>query len=186
MARIDPIPREQMTKEQIRVNDAIAGVRDGGQAMGPFAIWLRTPELAEKIGTFGIHLRTQSALPRRLFELAVMTTARSWIAQYEWYAHKKHALAAGLEPLLIEDIRQGRKPAFTKEDDELVYDIVMEMSETRTLGDDSYQRALATLGEQGVIDLLTIIGYYTMIAIVLVGLEVDTLDGSAPLAPLKG
>ncbi len=65
MARINPIPREDMSEEQIRVNDAIAGVRSGDQANGPFAIWLRTPELAEKIGTFGIHLRTRSSLPRR-------------------------------------------------------------------------------------------------------------------------
>ena len=142
--------------------------------------------MAEKIGAFGNHLRTKSALPRRLFELAVLTTARTWTAQYEWYAHKKHALAAGLEPSLIEVIRQGRKPDFTDDEDELVYDVVLEMLENRSLSDERYQKALTTLGEQGVIDLLTVIGYYTMIAIVLVGLEVDTLDGSAPLAPLKG
>ena len=186
MARINPIPREDMSQEQIRVNDAIAAVRAGGQAKGPFAVWLRTPELAEKIGTFGIHLRTQNALPRHLFELAVLTTARIWTAQYEWYAHESHVAAAGLDPALVEEIRQGRKPDFAEADEELVYDMVCEISETRALGDDSYQRAVQLLGEQGVIDLLTIIGYYTMIAVVLVGLEVDTPDGSRPLPPIAG
>ena len=181
MARINPIPREDMTQEQIRVNDAIAAVRAGGQAKGPFSVWLRTPELAEKIGTFGIHLRTRNSLPRRLFELTVLVTARTWTAQYEWYAHEKHVGVAGLDPALVEEIRQGRKPVFAEDDEELVYDIVTEISQTRALGDTTYQKAIQLLGEQGVIDLLTVIGYYTMIAVVLVGLEVDTPDGSRPL-----
>ena len=186
MARIDPIPREDMSEEQIRVNDEIAGVRSGDQARGPFAIWLRTPELAEKIGTFGIHLRTRSSLPRRLFELAVLTTARTWTAQYEWFAHEKFIDVAGLDPAVVEDIRLGRKPAFTQADEELVYGIVTEVSETRSLNDESYHKAVQTLGEQTVIDLLTVIGYYTMIAVVLVGIEVDTPDGTTPLPPLTG
>ena len=186
MARINPIPREDMSQEQIRVNDAIAAVRAGGQAKGPFAVWLRTPELAEKIGTFGIHLRTKTSLPRRLFELVVLTTARTWTAQYEWFAHEKFVDDAGLDAAMVEELRQGRKPAFAEADEDLVYDIVIEISETRALADESYRKAIDMLGEQTVIDLLTIIGYYTMIAVVLVGLEVDTPDGSTPLPPLTG
>jgi 4-carboxymuconolactone decarboxylase len=186
MARINPIPRQDMSEEQIRVNDEIAGVRSGDHARGPFAIWLRTPELAEKIGAFGIHLRTQSALPRRLFELAVLTTARTWTAQYEWYAHSQFVELAELDPAMVEEIRLGRKPAFTQADEEIIYDVVMEMSETRRLTDETYEKAVRILGEQTVVDLLTVIGYYTMIAVVLVGLEVDTPDGTTPLPPVSG
>ncbi len=186
MARIDPIPRDEMSAEQIRVNDAIAGVRSGGQAKGPFAVWLRTPEFAELAGNLGIYLRTKTTLPRRLLELTVLVTARNWTAQYEWFAHAKFIDVAGLEMDLIEDLRVGRKLDFKAPDEAVVYDVITEIHHTKRLSADTYQRAIGTLGEQTVIDLLTIIGYYTMIAVVLVGLEVDTPDGSTPLPAIDG
>ena len=184
MARIHPIPRHEMSAEQIRVNDAIAGARAGGQAGGPFAVWLRTPEFAEMAGTLGMYLRTQTTLPRRLLELTVLVTARDWTAQYEWHAHEKFIAVAGLDADLMEDLRLGKRPDFKAPDEAVVYDVATEIHRTKTLSAKTYQRALDTLGEQTVVDLLTIIGYYTMIAVVLVGLEVGTPDGSAPLAPL--
>jgi 4-carboxymuconolactone decarboxylase len=184
MARIHPIPRDEMSAEQIRVNDTIAAARVGGQASGPFAIWLRTPEFAELAGYFGMYLRTRTTLPRRLLELTVLVTARNWTAQYEWYAHEKFVGVAGLDADLVEDLRLGRRPDFKAADEAVVFDVAIEIDRTKTLSADTYQRALDTLGEQTVIDLLTVIGYYTMIAVVLVGLEVDTPDSSTPLAPL--
>jgi 4-carboxymuconolactone decarboxylase len=175
-----------MSAEQIRVNDTIAAVRAGGQASGPFGIWLRTPEFAELAGDFGTYLRTRTTLPRRLLELTVLVTARDWTAQYEWYAHEQHVGVAGLDADLVEDLRLGKRPDFKAADDAVVYDVATEIHGTKTLSDETYQRALDTLGEQTVIDLLTIIGYYTMIAVVLVGLEVDTPDGSTPLPPMTG
>lgn len=186
MARIPPIPRQEMTPEQVRVNDKIASARAGGQAQGPFGVWLRTPEFAEIAGDFGIYLRTKTTLPRRLLELTVLTVARVWTAQYEWYAHEKFVGAAGLDPALVEDLRHGRWPSFAEPEDKLVYDVIMEIQEKRRLSDTTYRRAVEMLGEQTVIDLITVIGYYTMLAVVLTGLEVDTPDGSTPLAPLPG
>lgn len=186
MARIDPIPRDEMSAEQIRVNDIIAAPRAGGQASGPFAVWLRTPEFAELAGDFGTYLRTQTTLPRRLLELTVLVTAREWTAQYEWYAHEKFVTVAELDAEMVEDLRLGKTPEFKAVDETVVYDVATEIHETKTLSGETYQRALDTLGEQTVIDLLTIIGYYTMIAVVLVGLKVETPDGSTPLAPLPG
>ena len=186
MARIHPIPRDEMSAEQIRVNDTIAAARAGGQARGPFAVWLRTPEFAELAGSFGMYLRTQTTLPRRLLELTVLVTARNWTAQYEWYAHEQHVGVAGLDEGLVENLRLGKKPDFKAADEAVVYDVATEIHDTKKLGDGTYQRALETLGEQTVIDLLTVIGYYTMIAVVLVGLEVETPDNSTPLPPLEG
>ncbi|MDX1485511.1 MAG: carboxymuconolactone decarboxylase family protein [Alphaproteobacteria bacterium] len=185
MARVEPIPRDQMTAEQIRVNDIITAARYGGQARGPFAVWLRTPEFAELAGELGLYLRTRTTLPRRLLELTVLVTARNWRAQYEWYAHAGFADAAGLDPAVVEDLRLGRRPRFTADDEAVVYDVAREIDSGRRLTDATYQRAVELLGEQTVIDLLTIIGYYTMIAVLLVGLEVDTPDGSTPLPPTE-
>jgi 4-carboxymuconolactone decarboxylase len=181
LARIDPIPRAQMTAEQIRVNDAITGARAGGQAGGPFALWLRDPAFAEIAGEFGIYLRTKTTLPPRLLELTVLTTARNWTAQYEWSVHEKHAAAAGLDPDVIEDLRRGRAPSFEHDDEAVVYTVVKEIDTTKRLSDDTYARAVELLGEQTVIELLTITGYYSLIAMVLNGIEVDTPDGSTPL-----
>jgi len=87
MARIEPIPMDQMTSVQKRINDEIAGTRGGGAAKGPFALWLRTPELADKANAFGSYLRHQTSVPQNLVELAVLTIARAYSAQYEWHAH---------------------------------------------------------------------------------------------------
>jgi 4-carboxymuconolactone decarboxylase len=183
MARIPPIPEDAMTPEQIRVNQKIAGPRYAGPARGPFAIWLRTPEFAEIASDFGLYLRTKTTLPRRLLELTVLITARQWTAQYEWAAHEGFAREAGLDAETIEDLRAGRRPGFTAPDEALVYDVAMEIQERRGLCDDTYHRAEALLGEQTVIDLLTVIGYYTLLAVVLTGLDVEAPDGEQPLPP---
>lgn len=183
MARINPIPRDSMSPEQRRVNDAIAAARAGSQASGPFAVWLRTPEFAELAGNFGMYLRTRTTLPRRLLELAVLVTARNWTAQYEWHVHEKFTETAGLDSRVVEDLRFGRRPTFKVADEAVVYDVATEILDTKRLSDETYQRALDALGEQTVIDLLSVIGYYTLIAVLLVGLEVDTPDGSIPLPP---
>lgn len=182
MARIDPIPREKMTPEQIRVNDAISSKRGGGQAHGPFGIWLRTPELAEKAMVFGDHLRAELTLPQRLQELAVLVVARHWTAQYEWHAHARHAERLNVPPELIAAIRDRKEPVIEDEKDALVYRLTAEMLETRALSDATYAEAVRLLGEQTVVDLITTIGFYVMVAIVLVGFRVDIPGGGgAPL-----
>lgn len=87
MARIEPIPLDLMTEEQRRANDEIASIRGCGAAKGPFALWLRTPELADKANAFGSCLRQNSSVPQNLVELAVLIVARYYTAQYEWHAH---------------------------------------------------------------------------------------------------
>ena len=112
---------------------------------GPFAIWLRHPALAEAADRLGTILR-HGSLDQRLFELMVLLVARHWSAQYEWFAHARHALEAGLPPAVIDAIRHRRKPDFTRDDERLIYDLVTEMNETRTLSQPTYDRAIALLG----------------------------------------
>jgi 4-carboxymuconolactone decarboxylase len=181
MARIDPIPPERMTAEQRRVNDAIAGRRGGGQALGPFSIWLRTPDLAEKAAALGDHLRSRLALAPRHQELAILVVARHWSAQYEWYAHARHAARVGLDAAVVEAIRTRREPAFADDSDAVVYRLTRELCDTRALGDDTYARAVDLLGEQTVVDLVTTIGFYVMVAVVLVGFRIDVPGGARPL-----
>jgi 4-carboxymuconolactone decarboxylase len=180
MARIDPIPPDQMTEEQRAVDAEIAAKRTGGNARGPFALWLRDPELARRADAFGSYVRSSTSVPRRLSELAILTVARHWTAQYEWFAHARYVEKVGLDPAIAEAIRTRKTPDIAKDDEKAVYALTMELCEDRTITDETYARALDLFGEQMVLELVTIIGFYTMVAVVLVSFRVDIPDGGAP------
>ena len=184
MARLDPIPRERMTEDQIRINDEITSTRGGGMAGGPFALWLRTPELADHANQFGTYLRHQTSVPQRLVELAVLTIARHWTAQYEWFVHARYIEKVGLDPAIMEAIRTNRQPDITADDEQAVYALTTELHDQRTVSEGTYARAVELLGEQTVLELVTIIGFYTMVAMVLVSFRVDVPGGGASPLPV--
>jgi 4-carboxymuconolactone decarboxylase len=179
MARVEDLKLEDLTPEQRAVHDRIAGTR-GGVVRGPFAIWLRNPKVADAADRFGTILRNGD-LDLRLFELMVLVVARHWSAQYEWFAHARQALAAGLSPAVVDAIRDRRAPEFTRDDERLVYELVTEMNETKTLSQPTYDRAVAMLGLDHVIELTTALGFYTMVAIMLNGFDAPVPGGERPL-----
>jgi len=179
MARVEDLKLESLTPEQKAIHDRIAGTR-GGTVRGPFAIWLRNPKIADTADRFGTTLRNGD-LDLRLFELMVLLVARHWTAQYEWFAHARHALEAGIPPAVVEAIRHRRKPELERDDERLVYDLVTEMNETRTLSQPTYDRAVAMLGLDHVIELITSLGFYTMVAIMLNGFDAPVPGGERPL-----
>lgn len=174
---------EEMTPEQKRIHDEIAADRSG-TVRGPFALWLRLPELADRANQFSHALRRRGRLDQRLFELMVLTVARHWSAQYEWFAHEKHAVKF-FSSDVIEAIRAGRKPSFARDDERLIYEIVTELSETRSLSPRSYDRALAALGLEQLIELVTATGYYSMIAMVLNAFDAPVPGGARPLPDVE-
>jgi 4-carboxymuconolactone decarboxylase len=180
MARVPDIPLEQLTETQRRLYDEIAGARSGG-VRGPFALWLRNPELADRANQLGNALRVHGKLDRRLFELAVLLVARHWSAQYEWYAHEKAALRAGVSPEVVEAIRTERTPRFDRDDERLVFEVICEINETRSLSQPSYERALAVLGLDLLIELVTAAGFYSMVAMVLNAFDAPVPEGKRPL-----
>jgi 4-carboxymuconolactone decarboxylase len=179
MARVEDLKPESLTPEQKAIHDRIAGSR-GGTVRGPFAIWLRNPPIADAADKFGTILR-KGKLDGRLFELMVLLVARHWSAQYEWFAHERHAREVGIPEPVIEAIRHRRKPELERDDDRLVYDLVTEMNETRTLSQPTYDRAVAMLGLDLVIELITSLGFYTMVAIMLNGFDAPVPGGARPL-----
>jgi 4-carboxymuconolactone decarboxylase len=179
MARVEDLKPETLTPEQKAIHDRIAGTR-GGTVRGPFAIWLRNPKIADTADRFGTTLRNGD-LDLRLFELMVLLVARHWSAQYEWFAHVRHAREVGIPEPVIEALRHRRKPDLTRDDEKLVYDLVTEMNETRTLSQPTYDRAVAMLGLDLVIELITSLGFYTMVAIMLNGFDAPVPGGERPL-----
>jgi 4-carboxymuconolactone decarboxylase len=180
MARVPDVPFEELTAEQRRIHNEIAGARSGS-VRGPFALWIRNPALAERANQFGNVLRLHGKLDKRLFELTVLIVARHWSAQYEWYTHERAALKAGLSAEVVEAIREKKPPEFAREDERLVYDVVSEINEKRTLGQASYDRALAALGLDLLIELIATTGFYSMVAMTLNAFDAPVPGGIRPL-----
>jgi 4-carboxymuconolactone decarboxylase len=179
MARVEDLKPESLSPQQKVIYDRIAGSR-GGTVRGPFAIWMRLPAIAEAADKLGSTLR-QCSLDKRLFELMVLVIARHWSAQYEWFAHARHAIDVGIAPDVIEAIRNNRKPTFDRDDERLIYDVVTEMNVSRTLSQPTYDRTVAMLGLERTIELITAIGFYTMVAIMLNGFDAPVPGGERPL-----
>ena len=184
---------EQMNAEQKKLYEAIVnGPRAqnyGRQAAqhvlksGPFNAWLRSPDIGMRIQAVGEQVRFKSSIPKKLNELAILITAREWTSQYEWYAHHTLAMKAGLDPAIAEDVANGKRPANMKEDEAAVYDFCIQLHRTKKVDDANFKRVKALFGEQGVIDLVGVSGYYSLVSMTLNVAEVPVPDGK-PL-PLK-
>ena len=177
MSRYREITAAEMNPAQQRVHDQIIAGRRG-RFGGPFELLIRAPEICEYASKLGEHLRWGTSLPDRLSELAIITTARFWRAQYEWYAHAPLAEQAGVPAAAIEAIRTDGTPLFTAADERLVYHICSEIFRTQRLSDDSFRQAIEGFGEQGLVEVIAIIGYYTLIGNTLNVFQVGLPEGT--------
>jgi 4-carboxymuconolactone decarboxylase len=178
--RMQPLPLDQMSPEQKRVADAIvSGPRKA--LSGPFNAWLRSPELADRLQRVGEYVRFNTSLDHRLNEFAILITGQFWGCQYEWYAHHPLAIKAGLKPEVAAELAQGRRPAGMQEDEAIVYDFSTQLHRNKNVDDATYQAAVAKLGEQGVMDLIAVNGYYGLVAMTLNVAQVTPPAGAATL-----
>jgi 4-carboxymuconolactone decarboxylase len=193
--RFKPITPENLTPEQRALADAIrSGPRGAiknsaaarpGPLGGPFNVLLRSPEIGNIIQSLGAAIRFKSSIPSKLNELAIITTARHWSSHYEWQAHHRLALEAGLDPVIGEEIAHGRRPAKMSEEEAIVYDFSRELHETHGVSDETYQRAVDRFGERGVMDLIAVNGYYGLVSMVLNVDRTPLPEGAKPLPSLK-
>ncbi len=174
--RFPDLRREQMSDAQKGVHDSLAGGPRGG-VRGPFGPLMQSPELADRVRELSDYLRFKSSLPARLNEFAILITGRFWGAEYEWYAHKPLALKAGLEESIANDLGQGKRPANMKPDEELIYDFCTTLHRQHFVDDALFKRAVAMIGEQGVVDLIGVSGYYTLVSMVLNVAEIPLPPG---------
>jgi 4-carboxymuconolactone decarboxylase len=165
VARFRDLAPEEMTAEQRAVVEAIvAGPR--GAFGGPFSTLLRSPELADRVQALGEAIRFRSSLPPTCRELAILVVASRWKAAYEWQAHREIALEVGVEPAAVEALEAGRPPELPA-GEHAAYAFVRELAETGRVSDEAFAAAHEAFGEQGVVDLLGLAGYYTLLAFVL-------------------
>ena len=166
MNRLPPIAADTLTEAQQKAVAAFRAERNQ-DVFGPFVPLSRSPELMLTASRMGMHLRYGNSLPRDASELAILLQSRRWSQQYEWYVHEPDARAAALPPAIIEAIADGRRPEGMTEGMEIVYDFSHELNEFHRVSDHTYARMVNSFGEQGMMDLVGLNGYYAFIAMVL-------------------
>jgi 4-carboxymuconolactone decarboxylase len=143
--------------QKAMIHDILAGPR--GSLNGPFNILLRSPDLGNRLQAVGEYLRFKTSLPHAVNEFAILTVAREWTAQFEFLAHKKYALTAGVKEEVIDDIATGRTPKMTP-DQQAVWTFIKELDSTHQVNDSTFDNVKKRFGERGVVDLVSLIGYY--------------------------
>jgi 4-carboxymuconolactone decarboxylase len=183
--RFKPLTYDQMTPAQkTMIEHVVNGERRG--AGGPFNVMLRSPEMGDLAQALGAYARYHADMPAKLRELAILITARYWTVQFEWQAHHRAALQAGLSPQICDAIAAGKRPASMNPDEAAVYNFGTELLNTKQVSDATFQAAVKTLGEKGVVDLMGLMGYYQIVAMMLNVDRYPLPEGvKAELAPLK-
>jgi 4-carboxymuconolactone decarboxylase len=180
--RLKPLAESDMSEAQVNaLREFASGPRGGVNPHGPNFALLRSPGLMERTQKVGEYLRFNSSIPRRLNEFAILVTARQWTAQMEWFAHSPLALEAGISANVLADLEQGKRPAGMKDDEAIVYQFCKEIHDNKGIVSDvTYSAVVEKFGERGVMDLIGVTGYYTMLAMVLNVTRVELPDSKTP------
>jgi 4-carboxymuconolactone decarboxylase len=173
---------DQLNPEQQAVASEVLKQSSAGLG-GPYGMLIKSPELLKRYLLMTDYLRQKTSLPHRLNEMAILLEARLWDAQYEWWAHEPLARKAGVPDAVIEDLRAGKRPAAMQPDEAVVYDVVTEILNKRQLSDETFAKAKQILGEQQVVDLVAVTGFYVMVSAVVIAGKIEIPNGGAPPMP---
>jgi len=164
--RMPPLPADKMTDAQRKAAaEMIAGPRKG--VKGPFIPLLRSPDLMDRLQKVGEYLRFQSALAQGISELIMLVVSREWTQHFEWFVHVPLGRKAGISEDTISALAEGRRPPGMSEDEELAYDFCVELLRNKGVSETTYRRAVMKFGENGVIDMIGVAGYFTTMSMVM-------------------
>ncbi|HEY9217504.1 MAG TPA: hypothetical protein VIO94_05595 [Phenylobacterium sp.] len=180
MTRQTPTPPEALSEAQRAEYDAFTKARRpraDGTLGGPFDPWLTNPELFRRLRGLGNMLWERTSLDRGLVELAICVTGRVWEANVEWAAHAPRAVEYGIPQSVLDDVMAERRPAGTDEQ-QLIYDVCISMHRDHRLDRPLYDAAVAAFKEQGLAEVMAVIGYYTLVSMTLNAFEVEVAPGN--------
>ena len=173
-----------MSPRQQEISDRISSRRGGTR--GPFLVWLRSPELCEKVEALGAYCRFESSLDLRLRELSLLIAARHWDAQYSWNAHVGKAADAGVSRESLQALAEHKDPGFIRRDEQAVYQLSTEILGAHFVSDATFTLALDELGEQGVVNLIGSLGNFSMLAMLLNTFQVNLQAVDPPFPDVRG
>jgi 4-carboxymuconolactone decarboxylase len=181
--RMPPIPADKWTDAQKKAAEEItSGPRK--ELVGPFIPLLRSPEYMSRLQRVGEYLRYNTKLGPAISEFIILLMARQWTQQFEWYSHQALALKADIKPETIKSIGEGQRPVAMSPDQEAVYEFITEIRLHQSVSDPVYARVVNRFGEQGVIDIAGLCGYYTTLAMLMNVARTPVPPGTPlPLAP---
>ncbi len=183
MSRLKLLKPEEMTEEQRKYHELILmrpifkDLPKDSPLEGPYNAWVRSPEMMQAVLPYAQYVRDNGVLEARLVELALITVGRVWEAEFEFAAHAVFAVKAGIDPEIVEAINRNEKPEFDKEDEAAVYRFAGELTSEYRVGDETYQAALEQIGEQGLVELIGLMGLYVMVCMTLNAFEVPIMAG---------
>ena len=187
MTRLRPLTRTELSGNQATLWDDITQSRavaspESDTLMGPYDAFVRVPDLGRHMWSWGAHVRSTSIEPR-LSELAICIVGAQWRSDFEFWAHAPKAIDLGIGPAVVDAIRDGRTPAFDRDDEHVVHAVTSQLLAQHRVHDATYADGVALLGETGMIELCAVIGYYCFISMTLNLFEVALPAGEEPIWP---
>jgi 4-carboxymuconolactone decarboxylase len=184
-SRLRNLRYDDLDPEGRAVWDAIVGSRgaglvnaDGG-LIGPFNAFVHAPGVGQRLSSLGQVLRFETSIERRLSELAIITVAARWKAEFEWWAHARMAREHGVAGQVVDAIGRGEDPPFEADDERVVYTVARQLTADGQLGQDAFAAAQGLLGEAGVVELVSLCGYYSLVSFLLNAFTVPLPPGAA-------
>lgn len=189
MSRLRDLRRDELDPAGQDVWDKVVGTRgdqlvnSSGALVGPFNAFVHAPDIGRRLSSLGAALRFGTSIDRRLTEVAIITVGSRWKAEFEWWAHARMATEHGVPDAVVEAIGRGEEPPFAAEDERTVYAVARELTRDGQLGQASYAAAHELLGDNGMVELVSLCGYYTLISYLLNAFRVALPPGSEPMWP---
>ena len=186
VSRLRELRRDDLDPAGQDVWDKIVGTRgnelvtETGGLAGPFNAFLHAPDVGRRLTSLGAAVRFGTSIERRLTEVAIITMGSHWKAEFEWWAHARMARQHGVPDAAVDAIGRGEEPVFEAEDERAVYAVASELARTGQLRQPSYEAACILLGEAGMVELVSLCGYYTLISFLLNAFEVPLPPGVQP------
>jgi 4-carboxymuconolactone decarboxylase len=189
VSRLPDLPRDQLDPAGQEVWDLVVGTRGGqlvtsaGGLAGPFNAFVHAPDVGRHLASLGAALRFGTSIERRLTEVAIITVGSRWKAEFEWWAHARMAREQGVPDAVVDAIGRGDDPPFTADDERIVYGVTRELTLSGQLSQESYTSAHGLLGDAGLVELVSLCGYYTLISYLLNAFAVPVPPGAELMWP---
>ncbi len=189
MSRLPYLRRDELDEPGQGVWDAVVSSRgdrvinDEGGLHGPFNAFVHAPIVGGRLGELGRTLRFETSMERRLLEVAIITVGAWWKAEFEWWAHAQMARDHGVSDAVVEAIGRGEDPPFEAQDERTVYALARQLTQTGRVDDTTYRAARELLGDAGLVELVSLCGYYTTVSFLLNAFDVPLPPGAIPAWP---
>lgn len=186
MSRLPSLRRDDLDDAGRAVWDGLESsrgrtvVNEDGGLVGPFNAWVHAPVVGRRLSGLGAALRFETSIERRLLELAIIVVAAHWKAEFEWWAHARMAREHGVADEVVDAIGRGETPAFAAADEALVYGFARQLVTSGAVDDRTYTGAVELLGDRGVVELVSLCGYYTLVSFTLNAFAVPLPPGTQP------